>query len=64
MSVERFFRWRCDACSKEEVRHDYGLPAGWIAVKSMERITENRCESCKEAIPTKQRIIPQVVARK
>lgn len=62
MSFERFFHWTCDACGKQEVRADYGLPRGWIAVKAMK--TTNRCEACKLEIPPKQWIIPDMVANR
>lgn len=30
MPVIRLFHWTCSLCSKEETKHDYGFPRGWI----------------------------------
>lgn len=62
MSVDRIWRWRCDApgCGAVAEVDDYGLPRGWIFVKG--RPVSHRCPACKDSIPRERRGIPEVVA--
>jgi hypothetical protein len=62
MSVERLWRWTCDACSKVEDRGDYGLPRGWIFVKG--HTVTHRCPDCQADIPKHQAGHPAVVAER
>jgi hypothetical protein len=43
MSVERIYRWTCDACKGEELAYSPGLPDGWGFMKGKEGHYHLRC---------------------
>jgi predicted RNA-binding Zn-ribbon protein involved in translation (DUF1610 family) len=48
MSVKRMFHWECGVCGKLEIRHDYGMPDGWIVVDAVYPRTglTHKCVMC------------------
>ena len=59
MSLKRKFHFTCDFCDdgygKEitVIKEGYGLPEGWIWIKSIGEI-QHACEDCKENIPVEK----------
>lgn len=51
MSVERVWRWRCDACGRVIELVGYGMPRGWyfapVRIEATgQSVTAHRCAGC------------------
>jgi hypothetical protein len=60
VSVDRVWVWVCDHCKVTAVRHDYGLPVGWVFVKA--RVITHRCPECQDGLTARETGVPEVVA--
>jgi hypothetical protein len=53
--LERVFLWTCDVCCKLQKKDNYGLPDGWVFIKSIGGPVKHACAECAEHAGGNQR---------